>query len=41
MVANLGGTKSMARSTAKTLLGSMKTNRYADFTGEEIDPPLC
>ena len=38
---SLGGTKSLGRNAAKTLLGSMKTSRYADFSGEEIDPPLC
>ena len=25
----------------KTLLGSMKKNLYADFTNEDIDPPVA
>lgn len=25
----------------KTLLGSMKTSKYLDFTNEDIDPPVC
>lgn len=25
----------------KTLLGATKTAKYADYTNEEIDPPIC
>ena len=29
-----------SKSAGKTLLGSVKTNKYVDFTSEEIDPPV-
>ena len=31
----------MKLTATKTLLGSMKGNRYADFTGEKLDPPIA
>jgi len=31
--------KSVTRN--KTLLGATKSSKYADFTNEEIEPPIC
>jgi len=36
-----GGNKTMAGTKGKTLLGSMKKNLYADFTNEDVDPPVA
>ena len=37
------GTKqgTMKKSVGKTLLGSVKSAKYADWSQEEIDPPVC
>ena len=44
-VASAGGagTKqgTMKKSAGKTLLGSVKSAKYADWSQEEIDPPVC
>lgn len=38
----LGGTSSMAAKTAgKTLLSSMKKNKFEEALNEELDPPTC
>jgi hypothetical protein len=38
--ATMGGDKTKTN-RSKTLLGASKTSKYADFTHEEIDPPIC
>jgi len=41
MAASLSMTKKSKATVGKTLLGTAKSAKYADWTSEELDPPLC
>lgn len=39
--ASMSGVDKTKTSKTKTLLAASKTSKYADFSTEEIDPPVC